>query len=111
MNLGDLLRVDPAIIGELAGFIAIGVFLSVQALKVFSVIKDNAGKWALGIAGGIGIAAGVAYFVPAAAPVIAIVYGLFLGAMLAGLFYQYLAKPFFEKLGLDVSTSDLNGAK
>ena len=109
MNLGDLLQVDPAVVGQLAGFIAIGVFLSVQALKVFGVIKDNAGKWALGIAGFIGVAAGVAYFIPAAGPVIAIVYGLFLGAMLAGLFYEYLAKPFFEKLGLDVSASDLNG--
>jgi hypothetical protein len=110
MNLGDLLQVDPAAIAQLAGFIAIGVFLGVQALKVFGVVKDNAGKWALGIAGFIGIAAGVAYFVPVAGPVIAIVYGLFLGAVTAGLFYQYLAKPFFEKLGLDVSTSDLNGA-
>lgn len=112
MGLEPLLNIDLGVVAALAGVLAIGVFLIVQALKVYGVVKDAvwAGRAAL-IAGfvlGL-LAVGVVAF-PQYAELIVVGYVIFLGTASAGLFYEYLAKPILTKLFGDGfwSASDLN---
>jgi hypothetical protein len=91
--------------------IALGVFVTIQGLKVYGIITESSqvGKAAIASALFFGGLAAVANAVPEAAPYINIAFVTYVGSMLAGLFYKYFAAPILEKLGFDVSTESLNG--
>jgi len=90
--------------------IAILVFLSVQGLKVYQVIKDGQeGKFGLGAALVFGILFAAKMVYEPIAPYVDLAVVLFAGSLSAGLFYRYFVKPIFEKLGVPVSNADLNG--
>jgi len=100
---------DEVLVLLIAGVpIAVAVFLGVQGLKVYGLVDSNsAPKAAIWIAALFGIAALIGEFYPPALPVVEGVFTTFLGVMTAGLFYEYIAAPFFEKLGVSVSSKDL----
>jgi hypothetical protein len=88
--------------------VAILVFLSVQGLKVYALVKENEGKVALGTALGFGILFAAKNLYAPIAPYVDLGVIFYAGAMAAGLFYRYIAKPVFEKLGWPMSNEDLN---
>jgi len=83
--------------------IALGVFLVVQALKVYGFVDgDSAPKAAIiaGLVFGLSWAAGELY--PPCLPFIEIGFVTVCGSLTAGLFYEYIAAPFLEKLGINI---------
>ena len=96
---------DLRVIGTIAAF----VFVTVQGLKVFKFVTDEASiaKAAVttGLVGGVGFAVGELY--PPAAPYVTLAFQLFISTMVAGLGYKYLVGPILEKFGIPVSTKDL----
>jgi len=85
--------------------IAVNVLLGVQGLKVFKFVdSESAPKAAVAIAAVFGLGWLASELFPVVAPYIVKVNQMFLGVMTAGLFYNYIAKPFFDKLGIDLST-------
>ena len=88
--------------------IALGVLLGVQGLKVFGFVDgDSAPKAAIAIAAVLGFLALAGALFPVILPYITIVYLHYIGAMSAGLFYNYIAAPFLEKLGVSVRSDNL----
>ena len=96
---------DLAVIGKVASL----VLVTVQGLKVFKFVSDEASiaKAAVitALVGGIGIATGELY--APATPFIAMFFMLYISVMVAGLGYKYIVGPLFEKFGLSVSAKDL----
>ena len=87
--------------------IVVGVVAGVQAGKVFGVINNgNAGKAAMVIAFALGIFAGVGIQFPDLAPYIDLIFTVYLGAIGAGLGYEYAVKPILSRLGWRVRSSD-----
>lgn len=84
--------------------IALQVFLTVQGLKVFGVVDENAGKW--GIVAGLffGLGALVSSLFPGATNVVGIINTYVVGALSAGLFYEYLAKPVLDQFGVHLGS-------
>jgi len=83
--------------------IAVGVFLGVQGLKVYGFVSgESAAKAAIIIAIVLGLGWVSGELFPVAAQYIVLAYQTFLGAMTAGLFYEYIAAPFFEKIGVSL---------
>jgi hypothetical protein len=104
---------EEALTLVLAGIpVAVLVALGVQGLKVFGVISDaiRAGRAAILLALAFGVLFAVAEMLPDAAVYINLAISTFAGAMVAGLGYQYVAKPILEKFGINVSSEDLNGS-
>jgi len=88
--------------------IAVGVLFTVQGLKVFKFVDgDNVPKAAILSALGFGGLSLIAALVPSAADIIDLVFATYVGAMAAGLFYEYIAAPILEKFGVAVSSQDL----
>ena len=97
----------------LAGIpVAVLVALGVQGLKVFGIVKTAAvaGRAAILLALIFGVAFAAGELFEEALPYIELAFITFAGAMVAGLGYQYVAKPILEKFGIDVSSEDLNGS-
>lgn len=93
---------------QIIGTVALFVFLTVQGIKVFGLIKEGQeGKFALGSAAVVGVLLSVAEFYPPAAPFISIGLVLYVGALVGGLFYKYIAKPVVEAFVGNISTDDL----
>ena len=92
--------------------VAVGVALGVQGLKVFGFVKDAAaaGKAAILLALIFGVRAAAGVLFPEALAYIELAFATFAGAMVAGLGYQYVAKPVLEKFGIAVSSESLNGS-
>ena len=90
--------------------VAVLVALGVQGLKVFGVVNDaaRAGRAALIIALSVGVGVAAGELFPVAQPFIELGLGTFAGAMVAGLGYQYIAKPILESFGIDVSSESLD---
>ena len=89
--------------------IAVGVFLVVQALKVFGFVNgDSAGKAAIITALVFGAFAAVGLVYPPALQYVELGFQVFVGAMVAGLFYEYIAKPILEGFGGNISAKDLS---
>lgn len=83
--------------------LALGVLLGVQGLKVYGFVNgDSAARSAIiiGLILGVGWLASALF--PEAAPYIDLVYTAFVGSMVAGLFYEYIAAPFLEKFGVNI---------
>ena len=101
--LNSLLNVE--VIAKIAGL----VFVSVQGLKVFKVVEDEAaiakGALITALVAGTGLAVGELY--APVAPFVAMFFAFYIGSMIAGLGYKYLVGPFFEKFGAPMSTKDL----
>ena len=108
-NIGLLLNIDFEAILTLAGVMSIGVFLTVQTLKVLTILRNElaTGIAAIIAATVLGVLAGVSYLYPEYAVLISIFYSIVLAADIAALFYKYLAKPFFNKIaGEDVMSAE-----
>lgn len=111
-ELVALFNINFELVAALAGVFSVGVFLYLQGFKVLGLVKNgDAGIWALGIAGVIGVLAGVAHFVPAASGIIVLIYSLSLSVVISALFYKYLAVPILKAVfpDLPISTEELNG--
>jgi len=95
---------DDILILLLGGIpIAVNVLLGVQGLKVFGFANgETAPKAAIVIAAFFGVSWLAGEVFPVVAPYIVLVNEMFLGVMTAGLFYEYIAKPFFAKVGIDL---------
>ena len=77
-------------------------------MKVFKFVDgEDAPKAAIITALVFGILVAVGMLYPPAAPYIELVFGVFVGAMLAGLFYEYIASPILENFGGNISSNDL----
>jgi hypothetical protein len=88
--------------------IAIGVAVTVQGLKIFNFVDGKSAPKAAVLSAlffGLGVAAGEIF--PVASPFIELAFVTYVGAMLSGLGYEYIAKPVLEKFGIAVSSSDL----
>jgi len=95
---------DPVIIGTVALF----TFVTVQGIKVFGLIKEGQeGKFALGSAAVVGVLLAVGEFMPSASPIIVIGLALYVGTLVGGLFYKYIAKPVVEAFVGNITTEDL----
>ena len=101
---------DGVLVLLIAGVpIALAVFLGVQGLKVYGFVDaTSAPKAAIWIAVVFGAMSLVGQLYPPALPIVELVFTTFLGVMTAGLFYEYIAAPFLEKLGIGMSSEDLN---
>lgn len=84
--------------------IALQVFLTVQGLKVFGVVDGDAGKW--GIVAGLffGLGGLVTSLFPGTANVVWIINTYVVGALSAGLFYKYAAKPVLGQFGVHLGS-------
>lgn len=116
MDFGEFvaqLSLDWDAVLTLAGFLAVGIFGTIQTLKVLRVVKDQrqAGIASLTVAGLLGSLVVGGYFFPAFLPVGLAVYGIVLATDAAALGYKYLAKPVVTRLfpKAEVSVSDLSG--
>jgi hypothetical protein len=91
--------------------IALGVFLTVQGLKVYGIVSETSQVGKAAIASGLffGVLSAVAQAFPVAAPYIEIAFVTYVGSMIAGLFYEYIAAPILERFGAKMSTESLNG--
>lgn len=95
---------DPVIIGTVAIF----VLVTVQGLKVFGVINvGNEGKAALITAAVVGaaLAAGLVY--PPIQGYITLALQVYIGTVVGGLGYKYIAKPVLENFAGNISAEDL----
>ena len=108
----ELLKVDGAAIASLAGFMSLGIFAFVQALKVLRVLKTSeaTGVAALAIGGVEGALVIAGYFLPAFVPVGIVIYAVAIAVSTAALGYEYLAKPIMGSARPEapVSTEDFN---
>lgn len=106
------LSLDWEAVITLAGFLAVGIFGTIQTLKVLHVVKDEsqAGRAALVVSGLLGALVVGGYFFPAFMPIGLAMYGIVLATDAAALGYKYLAKPVVTRLfpKAEISTSDLN---
>ena len=85
------------------------ILLAVQGLKVFNFVSgENAPKAAVITGLVLGVLSAVESLVPASAPYIATFVRVFIGAMTAGLGYEYLVRPALNRFGVSVSSSELN---
>jgi hypothetical protein len=83
--------------------IAVAVFLVVQGLKVFGFVDGgSAPKAAIGAGAFFGLSWMAGELFPVAKPFIEIGYVTILGSLTAGLFYEYIAAPILEKLGVNL---------
>lgn len=88
--------------------VALFVFLTVQGLKVFGFVEEgNEGKLALGSAGVVAVLLAVGELFPPAAPFIILAIRFYVGALVGGLFYKYIAKPVVEAFVGNITTDDL----
>lgn len=88
--------------------IALGVLLGVQGLKVFGFVDgETAPKAAIALAAILGVFALAGSIFPVVLSYVEIVYLHYIGVMTAGLFYNYIAAPFLEKLGVSVRSENL----
>lgn len=88
--------------------IALGVLLGVQGLKVFGFVDgESAPKAAIAIAAVLGVLALAGAVFSIILPYVEIVYLHYIGVMSAGLFYNYIAAPFLEKMGVSVRSENL----
>ena len=95
---------DPVIIGTVALF----VFLTVQGLKVYGLVTEGSeGKLALGSAGVAGVLLALAVVWAPAAPFVTMGIRFYVGALVGGLFYKYIAKPVVEAFVGNITTDDL----
>jgi len=92
--------------------IAVSVLLGVQGLKVFGVINgDTAPRAALILAAIFTVGVIAIDLFPDAARYVELAFTGFNGAMVAGLFYEYLASPILGAFkSVRVSSEDLNGS-
>ena len=92
--------------------VAVSVMLGVQGLKVFGVINgDTAPKAALGLAAIFTVGVISIQLFPEAASYVELAFTGFNGAMVAGLFYEYLASPILGAFkNVRVSSDELNGS-
>ena len=89
--------------------IAVGVLFTVQGLKVFNFVDgDSAPKAAVISALGFGGLSLVSVLVPSTESIIGLVFATFVGAMAAGLFYEYISAPVLERFGVKVRAEDLS---
>lgn len=108
------LSLDWDSVVTLAGFLAVGIFGTIQTLKVLRVVKDESqtGRAALVVSAVLGTLVIGGYFFPAFLPIGLALYGIVLATDAAALGYKYLAKPTIGRLfpKAELSTDDLTGS-
>lgn len=89
--------------------VALFVFLTVQGLKVFGFVNEGSeGKLALGSAGIVAVLLAVGELVPVTTVFIILGIRFYVGALVGGLFYKYIAKPVVEAFVGNITTNDLS---
>jgi len=105
----DIFEVLPALLVD-GLWIGLAVFLTVQALKIMEILKDE--LWLKRSPIITGLILGAVWFVAEMFPVTRpIIFGLFrayVGGLTAAIAYPYVLKPLFEKLGIPLTRKELS---